>query len=79
MSVFFNSASWMCLESDLVEFLTGKRMTFIEEVRNVRERERELAEELAIEKSLSEASGEESPDLETVEEPAEEATAKNAA
>lgn len=66
----------MGLESDLVEYLTGKRMTFIEEVRNVREREQELVEELAFEKSLAEASDKGSPDSETVENSAEEATVK---
>ncbi|KAG0567339.1 hypothetical protein KC19_7G127500 [Ceratodon purpureus] len=63
---------------DLVEYLTGKRMNFIEEVRNVREREQWLAEEAEFEKRLLEASGKESPDSETAEEePAEEATVEN--
>jgi hypothetical protein len=73
VSVSNNLLLEMSLESDLVEFLTGKRMIVIEQVRNVRERERLLAEELAFEKTLSEASSaEESSDMETIEEPAEE-------
>ena len=59
-----------------MEFLTGKHMNFIEEIRNVKGREMELAEELRIEKILSGALGDESQILEKVEEPAEEATVK---